>query len=219
MPICHYGDLTIGLPSVFHKGGSSAADWDTVDTELAVSVDSVNWQRICPGTPLIPRGAGLYPDGDYDCGCVYAAAPFVHDGKILIFYGGSNGLHNNWREGSLNLATLNVDRWAGYAPRDTRDAATVETTALQLSGERLTLNAELGKGGWIRYALLDEGGAALEGFGFADCLPVKQGGASCELRWCNSEIAELKDRVARVAFNFHRATLYALNAAVVQESD
>ena len=219
MPICHYGDLTIGLPSVFHKGDAAAADWDTVDTELAVSVDSVNWQRICPGTPLIPRGAGLYPDGDYDCGCVYAAAPFVHDGKILIFYGGSNGLHNNWREGSLNLATLNVDRWAGYAPRDTRDAATVETTALQLSGERLTLNADLGKGGWIRYALLDEGGAALEGFGFADCLPVKQGGASCELRWRNSEIAELKDRVARVAFNFHRATLYALNAAVVQESD
>lgn len=219
MPICHYGDLTIGLPSVFHKGDASAADWDTVDTELAISVDTVNWQRICPGTALIPRGAGQYPDGDYDCGCVYAAAPFVHAGKLLIYYGGSNGLHNNWREGSLNLATMELDRFAGYTARDSRDAATVETTALQLSGERLTLNAELEPGGWIRYALLDEGGVALAGFGFDDCLPVKPGGASCELGWRNGDMSELKGKAARAVFSFHRATLYALNAAPVPASD
>ncbi|MDE2636763.1 MAG: hypothetical protein OXI30_10395 [Chloroflexota bacterium] len=213
MPICLYGDLYIGLPSLFHKGDASAADWDTVDTELAISVDSVNWRRICRRQSLIPRGEGEYPDGDYDCGCVYAAAPFVHDDKILIYYGGGNGRHNDWREGSLNLATLDLDRWAGYTPRATHDAAILETTALQLSGERLTLNAELGRGGWIRYALLDGGGAALAGFGFDDCLPVKQGGASCELRWRKSDIAMLKGRAARVAFNFQRATLYALNAA------
>lgn len=219
MPICRYGGLTIGLPSVFHKGDSSAADWDTIDTELAISADSVNWQRICPGAPLIPRGGGGYPGGAYDCGCVYAAAPLVHNDKILIYYGGSNGLHNNWREGSLNLATLEIDRFAGYVPRDTRDAAKVETAALQLSGERLTLNAELGKGGWIRFALLDEGGAEQEGFGFDDCLPIQQGGANCQLRWRNSKLAELKGKVARLVFTFHRATLYALNAALVPASD
>ena len=219
MPICRYGDLTIGLPSVFHKGDASAADWDTVDTELAISADSVNWKRICPGASLIPRGAGRYPHGDYDCGCVYAAAPFVHDDKILIYYGGSNGLHNNWREGSLNLATLDLARWAGYAARSTRDAAKVETTALQLSGERLSLNAALEPGGWIRFALLDEGGAEQGGFGFEDCLPVKEGGVSCELRWRNSGLAELKGRAARVAFSFHQATLYALSAVLVPASD
>ena len=218
MPICQYDDLTIGLPSVFHKGDASAADWDTVDTELAISIDSVNWGRICPGTALIPRGEGEYPDGDYDCGCIYAAAPFVHDDKILIYYGGGNGPHNNWREGSLNLATLDLDRWAGYTPRAARDNATLETTALQLSGERLTLNAELGAGGWIRYALLGSGGAALAGFGFDDCLPVKQGGASCELRWRNSELAQLEGRAARVVFRFHQATLYALSATPVPAS-
>ncbi|MCY3977755.1 MAG: hypothetical protein OXG23_06620 [Chloroflexi bacterium] len=219
MPICLYSDLYIGLPSLFHKGDASAADWDTVDTELAISADSVNWRRICRSQSLIPRGEGEYPDGDYDCGCIYAAAPFVHDDKILIYYGGGNGRHNNWREGSLNLATLDLDRWAGYAPRATHDAAILETIALQLSGERLTLNAELGRGGWIRYALLDGGGAALAGFGFDDCLPVKRGGASCELRWRNSDIAMLKGRAARVVFNFQRATLYALNAALNPAAD
>ena len=116
MPIARYRDLFIGLPAIFHKGDQSAADWDTVDTELAVSADTVNWRRICPGQPLIPRGAGSYPDGAYDCGCVYAAAPIVQGDEILLYYGGSNGLHNGWREGSFNLATLPLDRFAGYRP-------------------------------------------------------------------------------------------------------
>jgi hypothetical protein len=219
MPICHYGNLLIGLPSVFHKGDAASADWDTVDTELAISADSVNWQRICPGIPLIPRGAGQYPAGEYDCGCIYAAAPFVHENKILIYYGGSNGLHNNWREGSLNLAMLGLDRWAGYTAYDSRDAATLATAAIRMSGERLTLNAELELGGWIRYALQDEGGAVLEGFDFDECLPIKQGGASCELRWRNSDIAALKSRAIRAVFSFQRATLYALNAVRAPAAD
>ena len=105
MPIARYGDLYIGLPAIFHKGDENADNWDTVDTELAVSVDTREWRRICAGESLIPRGAGAYPHGEPDCGCIYAAAPFAHQGQIYIYYGGSNGLHNNWREGSLNLAT------------------------------------------------------------------------------------------------------------------
>ena len=93
-------------------GTRSIRSWHTAPT-------ASHWERLCPGQPLIPRGAGSYPDGEHDCGCVYAAAPFLHEGRILIYYGGSNGRHNNWREGSLNLATLDIDRWAGYI-RDTR---------------------------------------------------------------------------------------------------
>lgn len=219
MPICQYRDLTIGLPSVFHKGDASAADWDTVDTELAISAEGVNWQRICPGEPLIARGEGRYPDGGCDCGCVYAAAPFVHDGRIFIYYGGSNGLHNNWREGSLNLATLAVDRFAGYAPADASDTATVETNPLKLISESLTLNAEVKPGGSIRAMLLDEAGSELSGFGYDDCLPVTQGGASCELRWRAGELAALTGKVARVVFAIQGATLYALNAAADWASD
>ena len=37
MPICRYGDLYIGLPSIFHKGDAKQPpDWDMVDTELAI---------------------------------------------------------------------------------------------------------------------------------------------------------------------------------------
>lgn len=219
MPICRYGDLYLGLPAVFHKGDAAAADWDTVDTELAYSVDSVNWERLCPGDALIPRGEGGYPDGAYDCGCVYAAAPFIHDGAIRIYYGGSNGLHNNWREGSLNLALLELDRFAGYAPASARGTALLETNPLKLTGERLTLNAEIEPGGSIRAMLLDGGGAELSGFGFADCLPLRQGGASCHLRWRARDSAELGDQTLRLVVEFQQAKLYALNAVADLASD
>lgn len=219
MPIGRYGDLTIGLPSVFHKGDEAAANWDTVDTELAISIDSVNWRRICPGEALIPRGAGEYPDGAHDCGCVYAAAPFVHDGSILIYYGGSNGRHNNWREGSLNLATLEIDRFAGYAPASANDPAILETNPLKLTSPRLRLNAEVEPSGSIRAAILDEYGGALRGFGLDDCGPLKSGGANCDLHWRERNLAELAGRRARLVFEFQKAKLYALNATADRACD
>ena len=219
LPICRYGDLYIGLPSVFHKGDEGAADWDTVDTELAISVDSVHWQRICPGEALIPRGDGVYPDGAFDCGCVYAAAPFIHGGVIRLYYGGSNGLHNNWREGSLNLATLEIDRFAGYVPRDDNGGAIARTNPIRLTGGRATLNAEVLPGGSVRAKLTDADGTELSGFGYDDCLPITKGGSSCELRWRERDLAALARQTLRLAFAFQRAKLYALNAVEVLASD
>lgn len=219
LPICRYGDLYIGLPSVFHKGNEGAANWDTVDTELAISVDSVNWERLCPGEALIPRGDGEYPDGAYDCGCVYAAAPFIHEGAIRLYYGGSNGLHNNWREGSLNLATLEIDRFAGYAPADESGCAIVQTNPIRLTGERTTLNAEVQPGGSVRAKLIDAGGTEVSGFGYDDCVPITQGSLNCELRWRERDITELAGEAIRLAFEFQKAKLYALNAVGVLAAD
>ena len=211
LPICAYGDLYIGLPSLFHKGDSAAADWDCVDTELAYSADSVNWERICPGQPLIPRGAGRYPQGDCDCGCIYAAAPLLRGDKIYIYYGGSNGLHNNWREGSLNLATLDRDRFAGYVAAD--GAARLETTSLPLDAAALTLNAEVEAGGWIRAGLLEGDGAAIEGFGLDDCLPLEEGGLNCALSWRGDRALPETRGPLRIVFEWRRAKLYALSGA------
>ncbi len=212
MPIAAYCDLYIGLPAVFHKGDPSAADWDRVDTELAISADTVAWRRICPGQPLIPRGAGSYPDGEYDCGCVYAAAPIVHGDKILLYYGGSNGLHNNWREGSFNLASLPRDRFAGYRPLDKRGRALLTTTTLRLTDAEITLNAEIETGGLIRAAVMDDEGAALPGFDVGDCLPVRagQGGLRLPLGWRERATAELKGQPISLLLEFEAAKTYAI---------
>ncbi len=210
MPIARYGHLFIGLPTIFHKGDPTAADWDTVDTELAISTDSVNWQRIFPGEPLIPRGAGSYPDGEYDCGCIYAAAPLVNGDNILLYYGGSNGLHNGWREGSLNLAILDIDRFAGYAPRTRRQKALLKTAPLHLTGAPITLNAEVAIGGWIRARLLDSGGLPLDGFGFEDCIAITEGGLARDLRWQGERVDNLQDQAFRLVIEICDATVFAI---------
>lgn len=219
MPIAQYGDLFVGLPAIFHKGIRDAPDWDTVDTELAISSDSLNWSRVCPGEALIPRGAGSYPDGVYDCGCVYAAAPLLLGDEIWIYYGGSNGLHNNWREGCLNLARLPRDRWAGYIARDSQARARLWTRTLEMTQPELKLNAEIEPGGWIRAALLDADGAALSGFGFDDFRAIDQGGVACHLRWGERTLADLPTLPVQLAFVFRAAKLYALGGAAVRDSD
>ena len=216
MPIAAYGGLYIGLPAVFHKGDPSAADWDTVDTELAISTDTLHWQRIRPGQPLIPRGAGGYPDGACDCGCVYAAAPIVQGDKILLYYGGSNGLHNGWREGSFNLATLPLDRFAGYRPRDRHSKALLTSAPLRLSGAEITLNAEIDAGGSIRAALLDDAGAAWPGFGLDDCLPLGegQGGLALPLRWRERSMPAQAGQRFRLLLELKAAATYAIGGAI-----
>ena len=213
MPIVEYGGGYIGLPATFHKGDEEAGNWDTVDTELAWSADSVTWQRICPGQSLIPRGDGSYPDGETDCGCIYAAAPFVQGAGILIYYGGSNGLHNNWRESSLNLATLNFDRFAGFVPRDKRNKALLTTAPLRLDADRITINAEVATGGSVRAALLDGAGCTLTGCALEYSLPLESGGLSCEVRWKGFRPTGRTGESLRLVFALDNASLYAIKGA------
>ena len=83
----------------------------------------------------------------------------------------------------------------------------------------MTLNAEIQPGGSIRAKLMEAGGAELRGFALDDCLPVTKGGANCELRWRERHIAEQAGQTIRLAFEFQRAKLYALNAVGVLASD
>ena len=141
MPIFRYGSIYLGLPAVFHKGDPDASDWDTVDTELAWSPDTVTWHRVCPGEPFIPLGEGSYPGGSYDCGCVYASAPVFVGDSHYIYYGGSNGLHNGFREGSFCLSVMERDRFAGYGAGTI--AGRLVTVPIALRGGGFSLNGVL----------------------------------------------------------------------------
>ena len=210
MPIARYDDLYIGLPAVFHKGEPDASDWDLVDTELAISLDTEKWSRVAPGTPVIPRGQGTYPTGAYDCGCIYASPPIVVDDQIWLYYGGSNGPHNGFRESSLNLASLPIDRWAGYSAGPSGGCVT--TTALVLDHHTFSLNVATSQAGSVRAAILTDDGSALNGFEIDDCAPITGDGLRLSIRW-SRELAELRDTPVRLRFEFRDAVVYAINGA------
>lgn len=211
MPIFRYKDIYLGLPALFHKGNSDAADWDTVTTELAWSPDTIGWDRICPGEQLIPLGSGNYPTGDYDCGCIYAAAPVIKDETIFIYYGGSNGLHNNWREGSFNLATLPVDRFAGLTPQVKDTVSTLVTAPIEIAHPTLTLNLELEDGGQVRVALLDGSGQAIEGFELENCIPIKSGGIAVPIRWQTQDPKDLNGGFVKLVVEISQGKVYAIS--------
>lgn len=147
MPVFRYSDVYLGLLMILRGGGE-----DRVHCELAWSADTLRWERIEPGKPLIPNAE---VQGAYDWGCVYAAAtPIVRDGEIRLYYGGSNGKHSGWRDGFLCLATLRPDGFAGYEPVDLARQAAVVTRLMVCPGKPLRITADAA-GGSVRMALLD----------------------------------------------------------------
>ena len=131
-----YANGYLGYLMLYHvKAGR------TVDCELAWSADSVHWERVAPGSPLLPNG----PAGSYDSGCIYAqaGAPVSKDGRVQIYYGGSSTPHLGWkRSGSLCLATLPEDGFAGFSPVDPARKGTVLTVPLRPQGGAIEVRSE-----------------------------------------------------------------------------
>jgi hypothetical protein len=149
MPVFPYAGIYLGLVMILRRQD------DRVHCELAWSPDTVQWNRIEPGKPFIPTSD---IQGAYDWGCVYAAAvPIVRAGRILLYYGGSNGPHGGWREGSFCLATLRADGFAGYQPVDSASPAVVTIRPVLCSGKRLRITADA-RGGSVRVSFIDAAG-------------------------------------------------------------
>ena len=147
LPVFFYKGVYLGLPAIFDTKN------DRVWTELAWSTDTINWHRINPGTPFI---ANSMIENQYDWGCAYAAAyPIIHKDKILLYYGGSDGPHTGWRKGSLCLATIPKDGFAGYEPVDKKIPTTILTKPIEFKGEFISLCADVFDGGQILVTVLD----------------------------------------------------------------
>ncbi|MBK9166809.1 MAG: hypothetical protein IPM24_05020 [Bryobacterales bacterium] len=190
MPVFRYGSAYLGLIMMFNT------DSDKVDCELAWSPDTVRWERVCPGTPLIPRG----PEGSYDAGCVYAAAhPVVERDEIRLYYGGSNGPHTGWRDGSFCLARLRPDGFAGYAA----ESGSIVTKRVRCTGSRLLVTAD---GGLIR-----AGVRGLAGREPGDAKPLTGAVTARAVEWRGGDLPA--DRDVELVFELRDATLYAFRFA------
>ncbi|MBN2308455.1 MAG: hypothetical protein JXR94_05755 [Candidatus Hydrogenedentes bacterium] len=198
MPVFRYADVFLGLVMMFDVGE------DTVDCELAWSSDTIHWERICPGAPLIPRG----PDGAFDCGCIYAAAyPVVLDDEIRLYYGGSDGPHGNWRAGGLGLARLRPDGFAGMRPVN-GGTATIVTKPVVCSGRRLLVSAD-GEGGSVRCGVIGE-----DGLGAEACQPIASDVSRGAVTWRDGgDLSGMIGKRVQLEFELRNATLYAFSFA------
>lgn len=198
MPVFRHGSLFIGLP-VIHNQRSDRA-W----TELAWSADTVEWHRICPGSPLIGNSD---PVGSYDWGCAYSSAyPILLDSEIRLYYGASNGLHFGWRDGFLCLATLRPDGYAGYEQKSDKKPASVTTSPFECRGGEFQLSADVQGVGSVIVKLLDKANDQL----IAESKTIEKTVTNGVVKWQNGfSINTVKDTVVRMKFIINAAKLYS----------
>jgi hypothetical protein len=153
MPVFRHAGIYLSYVMMYHLGKGR-----TVDCELAWSPDGLQWQRVTPGVPLIPRG----PKGSYDSECIYAmAGPLItREGKHLIFYGGDDFPHTGWKRHCLPcLATLREDGFAGYEPVEAGKPAVLTTKLLRVTTEPFRVIAD---GDAPEFIAMDESGQTVE---------------------------------------------------------
>jgi hypothetical protein len=153
MPVFYYGGVYLGLVAIHDQNA------DRVWTELTWSPDTREWNRICPGTPLIPCSDKVL---DYDYGCVYPCAyPVFLENEIRLYYGGSDYLHFGWRNGSLCLATLRPDGFAGYEPEFSNKPGVITTSPISYSGSAIKISADVAQDGWVTVSVIDSDGSRI----------------------------------------------------------
>ena len=196
MPVFRHADVYLGLLMILRRGE------DRVHCELAWSPDTILWNRIDPGTPLIPNSP---KKGDYDWGCVYAANdPVILDDEIRIYYGGSSGPHGGWRDGFLCLATLRPDGWAGYEPVDSDKPGILLTRPVLATGGPLRVTADAA-GGSVQVALVDPHGKTL-----GQGKPITGNVTGAAVSFSDKDVlAAVRGKPVRLKFELHDAKLFS----------
>ncbi|RJW33175.1 hypothetical protein DXC97_27640 [Lachnospiraceae bacterium TF09-5] len=158
MPVFRYNDIYLGVPSVYHEGDTADKDYDTVDLRLAWSVDTLDWEEVAFGENFMDRGKGTYPDGEFDCGCIYSSAPVPIGDRLYFYYMGGNGRHTDYRETSFSRGYIPKDCFAYYRQKDPMREAVLSANPFFFRSSRLEFLTERGRSGSILAELTDESG-------------------------------------------------------------
>jgi hypothetical protein len=196
MPVFYYGGVYLGLPTVLDTNTRR------VHTELAWSPDTIHWQRVRPGTPLIPNAAS---EEGYDWGMVFSSAhPIFEKNEIRLYYAGGKLPHRGKYDAGLCLARLRPDGFAGYQPKGEDAVGLVTTKPLTCSGTRLCITADA-ESGRVGIDLLDDRGQPL---GHSE--PISADVTDAAVQWKRKlDLAKFLGKKIRLRFEFQNARVYA----------
>ncbi|MHC4721884.1 MAG: hypothetical protein ACYS6I_04155 [Planctomycetota bacterium] len=201
MPVFYYGGVYLGLVAIYDR------EADRVWTELTWSPDTITWNRVLPGTPLIPNSE---KEGDYDWGCVYAAAyPVFLKDEIRLYYGGSDGNHGSWRNGFFCLATLRPNGFAGYEQitGGSNKTGSITTRPVSVVAGSLCISADVAPSGYVKVTALDEDNKKL-----AEGELIIKTVTDARIQWKNGfSLKKLKGNQIKLRFELRESKLYSFS--------
>ncbi|NSW90736.1 MAG: hypothetical protein HPY74_08700 [Firmicutes bacterium] len=230
MPVFKYGDIYIGLPSVYHtyEEEPNPRMAGTMNIQLAYSRDGYNWNRACDRKVFIPNG----PPGSVDSKMIYCArAPVDMEDELWFYYGGYlvdhgitediNGKRPNdlkkqggiiaQRGGYICLAKL---RKSGFVSLDAgEEEGYIVTKPFICKGDELFINADA-KGGYIAVSVLDEDGHHFgnyfTGYKRVECALFDGNSIHHRVTWRDKvSLTELKGKTIKLKFYLKNAMLYS----------
>ncbi len=228
MPVAKFNSLYYGLIWVYHNTPhwpfplnaplseeQLTGSQQTVETQLATSVDGIQWSREGDRSTFLPVGKR----GEWDDGMVYPTTPIETDDEFRIYYGGFNVLHTleslsqlgktsggRVRGASIGLAILRLD---GFVSEHAATAASLTTKPVTFAGNTLLLNADL-QSGTARVEVEDEAGRPIPGLAFEDCAPIHGDSVRHRVRWKDGNaLARVAGQPVRLRFEANDGDLYA----------
>lgn len=219
MPVCTVGHMFIGLPWIFHNASSRPVNsfnqfFGSMDAQLAYSYDGTHFVR-----GLREPFLKLNPYPEHGCTQLRPYSMVEHDGEIRIYSGAARAPHGRERAlqsptSSTKAITLHRMRKDGWMCLKSKgDWARIQTKPLGIWSDAIHLNASA-PFGEVRYQVTDEKSQPIEGFTFADCLPLRTDDQlKFQMRWKQASVNDLAGKVVRIEIEFQNAQVYSLTCA------
>lgn len=218
------GSQWLGFLTLFHMVSN------TFTVQLAHSRDGRTWRRVAPGRTWLGRG----PAGSWDEFMVSISSPPVVVGdEMWVYFDGAKNHHDWWCDPTLDvpeahdwdgvgyclgLAKMRKDGFISVGANEVREGM-LETQPVASNGNRLTINAACGTGGYIKVEVADQLGNALPGNELNEC-DVFSGDVVChEVKWQGDPTVRMPGgdydarTYRRLRFVMRNAELYSFRMA------
>jgi len=203
-----YESMWLGLVRVMHTDLVKDSYKQTT-VELTASRDGRHWTRVGRREQFIPLGK---PD-QWDPHYLDPSTPPIRVGKELWFYYRSTPLWGGKLRGKDKISRIGLAklRYDGFVSLNAGEKpGTVATRPLTFAGKALFVNAQVGRGGYIKAGLQDGSHKPFGSYILSKCKPVTGDHLEARVGWADSDTIEHSPETSlRVVFELKNAKLYS----------
>jgi hypothetical protein len=218
-PVFFRHDRYFSLNQILNRPGGG-----TMDIELMISRDGIDWQRPFRDDLWLKRS----PGEQFDSGTLATNADIVIEGREMRFYygayssgaiGGGTNITGDQQRSGVGMVSLPLDRFAGlrteaepptHKIKSPPDIGQITLKPLDITGRtEIYVNANAANGAvWCE--ILDEDGFQLPGFDKASCEPLKKDTTRHRFAWKEKKLAELPPGKHHIRLHLQSCTVFAI---------